>query len=172
MYIIRPATENDLHHLPEIDNDANLTLAALGVPKLENIDPYEVSFYAKHLQKSQIFVASPESDSTPVAYAILATKDSQPYLNELAVLTDHRRKGLGRKLLQRCIDAARERDGEWLSLTTYKNVPFNAPFYTQYGFVPFTPDADWPELAKTRAEEKDSGLETLPRIAMRKKIAP
>lgn len=43
-------------------------------------------------------------------------------------------QGVGRRLLRQVIDAARQMGGRELTLTTFAEVPWNAPFYARIGF--------------------------------------
>ena len=87
---------------------------------------------------------------------------------ELSVLTEYRRKGIGTKLVNHAIYWADINNYDYITLTTFKNIPFNAPFYKKFGFEEFLPDAKWQGLKSIREHEKKCGVEILPRIAMRK----
>lgn len=57
------------------------------------------------------------------------------HIVELAVAKDFQRRGLGRALLDFAIDAARARGLRAITLTTFRHVAWNAPFYARYGFI-------------------------------------
>ncbi|MEM7654452.1 MAG: GNAT family N-acetyltransferase, partial [Pseudomonadota bacterium] len=88
------------------------------------------------------------------------------YLAEISVLRDEARRGVGRALMQRTMDHARSVGFSHMTLTTFAEIPFNAPFYEKLGFVRIDPGTDWPELAAIRREEQASGMELVPRVAM------
>jgi predicted N-acetyltransferase YhbS len=46
----------------------------------------------------------------------------------------HSRRGLGTRLVQSVIDAARGGGFAGLTLTTFKDIPWNGPFYEKMGF--------------------------------------
>lgn len=56
------------------------------------------------------------------------------HIDEFAVARDHQGKGLGRLMLDRMIAQARASGFRRLSLTTFRSVPFNGPFYASVGF--------------------------------------
>ncbi len=53
-----------------------------------------------------------------------------------------------------------------MTLTTFADLPFNAPFYQRFGFKEFVPDKNWPELKALHAAEKHNELGRYKRIGM------
>jgi GNAT superfamily N-acetyltransferase len=75
------------------------------------------------------------------------------HLEQLAVHPDHGRRGLGRALLRAgCAWAAGE-GYDTLTLATYRDVPWNGPFYASEGFVEVGPVDDWLVAHGRRPEE-------------------
>lgn len=62
------------------------------------------------------------------------------HLEQLSVLPDHGRRGYGRRLLEAAATATRERGHAELTLRTFADVPWNAPFYARCGFVESLPE--------------------------------
>jgi GNAT superfamily N-acetyltransferase len=73
-----------------------------------------------------------------VAFLGAHTEDDRLHIDEFAVALDQQGKGLGRRMLTTVVDWARTNGVSRLSLTTFRSVPFNAPFYQAFGF------RDWP----------------------------
>ena len=74
------------------------------------------------------------------------------HIVELAVAPDFQLRGLGRRLIDAARDLARARGLAALTLTTFRHVAWNAPFYARYGFVELTaPDARLSDIV--RAED-------------------
>lgn len=71
-------------------------------------------------------------------------------------------QGLGRKLMETAMDYAQSNQLRAVTLTTFKQVPWNAPFYARLGFKP---DAD-PRLAAILADEYAHGFAADSRCAM------
>jgi len=72
-------------------------------------------------------------------------------------------QGHGRRLMQAAIDWARQRRLQAVTLTTFRSIPWNAPFYASMGFIELkTPP---PHLAATLVDEVARGFED--RCAMR-----
>ncbi|MGC3003056.1 GNAT family N-acetyltransferase, partial [Streptomyces sp. G35A] len=58
-------------------------------------------------------------------------------------------------------------DGRADVLTTFAEVPWNAPYYARLGFRPLTGPDLTPGLRRIRAEELGHGLDRWPRVCMR-----
>ena len=65
------------------------------------------------------------------------------HLEQLSVHPDHAGHGVGRALLRAGCDWAREAGYCDLTLATYRDVPWNAPFYASEGFVEVGPVDEW-----------------------------
>ncbi|HEY6474425.1 MAG TPA: GNAT family N-acetyltransferase [Acidimicrobiales bacterium] len=65
------------------------------------------------------------------------------HLEQLSVHPDHGRRGVGRALLCAGIEWAHDHGYRELTLVTYREVPWNGPFYASEGFVEVGPADDW-----------------------------
>jgi hypothetical protein len=84
----------------------------------------------------------------------------------------HQGLGIGRALIA-AAEAQAAADGHAeVTLTTYLEVPWNAPFYRRLGFADFVPGPDRPDLLKVQADEAAWGFARWPRGAMRKPLRP
>ena len=102
----------------------------------------------------------------PIGFAALDEVDGRAHLAELSVHPDHGRRGLGTALLTASIDWAVAAGYPAITLTTFRSVPFNAPWYATHGFVEL-PAADWgPRLRRIWAAEQAAGIAIVPRMAM------
>ena len=92
--------------------------------------------------------------------------DGCAHIDQLSVLTDHGGRGIGRALLDEAVRWARASGLAAVTLTTFRDVPWNAPFYRRVGFE--VVDDPTPGLAVVRAGERADGLDGFgPRVAMR-----
>jgi GNAT superfamily N-acetyltransferase len=92
--------------------------------------------------------------------------DRVPHIWQLAVHPDHGRRGYGRALVGAVSEWARLHQFEAVTLTTYRDVPWNGPFYKSLGFV--TMGTLTPELMAIRDHERAVGDDGFgPRVAMR-----
>lgn len=65
------------------------------------------------------------------------------HLEQLSVHPDHGRRGLGRALLRAALAWTGDRGYDELTLATYRDVPWNGPFYASEGFVEVGPVDEW-----------------------------
>jgi GNAT superfamily N-acetyltransferase len=79
----------------------------------------------------------------PVGLCRIDPLDDGAHLEQLSVHPDHGRRGIGRALLRGAIGWADAHDYEELTLVTYREVPWNGPFYASEGFVEVDAAADW-----------------------------
>lgn len=71
----------------------------------------------------------------PVGFVQVIEVDGWAHLEQVSVLPAVGRRGIGRRLVDAAAEAARERGYRELTLRTFVEVPWNAPFYLTCGFV-------------------------------------
>jgi GNAT superfamily N-acetyltransferase len=102
-----------------------------------------------------------------IGFATCEAFEHELHLWELAVRQEAQRKGAGRALIAAVVDEARARGLPEVTLTTFRDIPWNAPFYARCGFVEI-PEAEFgPFLTLVRAKETEIGLDVANRCAMR-----
>ena len=70
----------------------------------------------------------------PVGFALLLLRGEVALLDQLSVLPRWQRHGYGAELIAHAAEAARRRGYRSLHLSTYLDVPWNAPYYAGRGF--------------------------------------
>jgi GNAT superfamily N-acetyltransferase len=65
------------------------------------------------------------------------------HLEQLSVHPEHGRHGIGRALLRAGVEWTASRGYRELTLTTFRDVPWNGPFYASEEFVELGPADDW-----------------------------
>jgi GNAT superfamily N-acetyltransferase len=103
----------------------------------------------------------------PVGFAAAVLLDGSAHLQELNVLPKHGRRGLGRALVHQVAQWAISEGFASLSLTTFRHVAWNAPFYASLGFVPIAYEDQGSEMRETLAEEAEEGFDPAKRVGMR-----
>lgn len=78
----------------------------------------------------------------------------------------HGRHGHGRALVAHAEHWDRTTGAGRMTLTTYRDVPWNGPYYQRLGRRELTPDELGPQLEAVRAEEAARGLDQWARTAM------
>ncbi|MFB9472014.1 GNAT family N-acetyltransferase [Nonomuraea salmonea] len=103
----------------------------------------------------------------PDGFALIGEVDGCVHLDQLAVRPERMRQGIGGRLVAAVIDHARACGAPGVTLTTFRDVPWNGPWYARHGFS-VLPESAWgPELRALVAHERDLGIELAPRVVMR-----
>lgn len=92
--------------------------------------------------------------------------DGALFVVELSVAADRQRQGLGSALLQAALEHAARVGYRQVILTTFRDVPWNAPFYARRGFVELDEAALGPGLAAQLVAEVAFGHDPRRRCAM------
>jgi len=100
-----------------------------------------------------------DADGETVGYLAASVSEDRLHIDEVDVLRGHQGQGIGRRLLQTAADHARRLGLQRLSLTTFRNVPWNAPFYASFGFREWDPAEAPASIRQMLSYEAAKGLE-------------
>jgi GNAT superfamily N-acetyltransferase len=167
--IVRAARESDLRELQDIEVDAGMVFAQIGLASIAEADPPSLDVLRAHLETGTLWVAV-DHDDRRVAYASASIVDGEGHLDQVSVRRSHARRGIGAALVERVCDWAMAQGLPAVTLTTFRDVAWNGPLYERYGFVPLAPDDQGPELTAIRTAERAAGIDVAPRIAMRRAL--
>ena len=99
-----------------------------------------------------------------------SVREGEVYVEELDVMPEFGRRGLGSRLLNCVCDWAEEQRCAAVTLSTFRDVPWNAPFYRKHGFRDLQP-AEWtPGMRAIREKEAQLGLRVDARVFMRREM--
>lgn len=164
MYTIIKATEKDYATLPQTEAAAAQAFTQQGLPQLAKMAPMPSSFYKNLPNTAIVFIAKAPLHEI-LGFIVIIEVDKQAHIKELSVAYQHKQQGIGTALLKEAIKWA-SLHYTHLTLTTFRDLPFNEPFYKKHGFRSFTPNQKWPQLQQIIMAEKIPALEALPRVAM------
>ncbi|MER6992972.1 GNAT family N-acetyltransferase [Saccharopolyspora hirsuta] len=165
---IRNVGEADLGRLQEIEVSAGEVFRAVGMPEIADDPPPAIDVLAEYQRAGRAWVA--EVGGEVVAYVLVELIDGNAHIAQVSVHADHARRGIGRALLDHVESWARDRGLPALTLTTFRSVPWNGPYYARLGFQEIESTA--PELAALVAHEAELGLDPAKRICMRRAVRP
>ena len=166
MYRISQARPHDLPLLPAIELAA-ATLLAGHAPEsvLTETTDHEVLKAAQ--THGHLWVAL--ADDVPVGFAhVEVLEPSVVHLEEVDVHPAHGRRGLGRQLVMTVCAWAASTGYQSVSLTTFRDVPWNMPFYAGLGFEVIPPALLSSTLLSVIQDETRRGLDPARRVAMRR----
>jgi len=168
-YRVVPAPLEHVSLLPHIERAAAELFGDAVPPELlEHVTPESVFLAAQ--QDGTLWVALGPDDQ-PVGFARVVVTGARVHLAELDVLPAHGRRGVGTALVRAVDEWACSRHFTEITLTTYRDLPWNAPFYAGLGFS-VVPESEWDAETRRRFEE-EAGLESerAGRVVMRKRLA-
>ena len=166
-YRIRPARQSELAALPEIERLAAERFEDFGLAEVFSRIVTSLELLRARARAGQVWVAAGDDDR-PIGFAVGATLDGDAHLDELDVHPKHGRRGIGTALVETACAWARSAGYRAITLSTLRQVPWNAPFYVKLGFTILAET----ELTQTQREllnyEARLGLPMNGRVLMRR----
>ena len=159
--MIRRAVAADAALLPTIEQAAGALFAT--VPGLEWIAADRVLDADEHAPAIRAGTAWVADDGAPFGFLTATVEGDALHIDEIAVVPARQGAGQGRALIAAAIDEARVRGLAAVTLTTFRDVAWNAPIYARMGFV----EASDARLSALLADEVARGLPGERRCAMR-----
>lgn len=167
--MIRAARRDELEKLREIERAAGSIFGELGMDAIADDDPPSTTTLAGLQAAGRAWVSTDDADE-PVAYLLVEVIDASAHIDQVSVHPRAARQGLGRALIEAVASWAREHGLKALTLTTYRDVPWNRPYYERLGFQIVDEAHITPGLRRLRAQEAAAGLDRWPRVVMRRSL--
>ena len=167
MIRIRPTRSDEAQTLQGIERSAGRTF--LQVPELAWIAEDDVQTVEHHLRAvaQGLNWVSVDDHDAPTGFLSAEVLADELHIWELAVRYENQGSGLGRALVARAVQDARERGLAAVTLTTFRDLPWNEPFYRRLGFETLDPGRTGERLKNTLRAEVDRGMPEQRRCAMR-----
>jgi GNAT superfamily N-acetyltransferase len=170
-YVLRAASEKDAAACPAIELAASARFAEVGLSvavgtSLDDVIPLEIA--RRLAREGSLFVAA-DGDEI-VAFLAAWPLDGMAYIAEVDVLPRHAGHGLGARLIALAEEWARAQGLRGLTLSTFRDVPWNAPYYARLGFAEWPEARERPGHAAVWGRQRNAGLDMAARCFMRRKI--
>lgn len=168
---IRTARPDDLPALPPIERAAAKVFAGLGL--IDHLLERTLSLdeLGEHQAAGRIWVAA-DADDRPVGFAVVSLLDGGAHLEELDVHPASGKRGLGRRLVDTVCEWAATQGYAGVTLSTFRDLPWNAPFYARAGFRILESHELGPALRRMRTREDHLGVPIDRRVVMRREVGP
>lgn len=169
-FTIRRAQLADAVALPAIERSAaelfrcDPSLAWLADAAVPDAEHHQMA-----IETEQVWVAQ-SADGVLMGFLNAVEIDNELHIQELSVRQRFQGRGAGRKLLLTAVEHARYRELYGLTLTTFRDLPWNEPFYQRQGFETLSPAQLGPRLATVLNDEVAHGLPGERRCAMRLRL--
>jgi ribosomal protein S18 acetylase RimI-like enzyme len=125
---MRAAGDEELVVLQDIERAAGRCFRDIGMPEIADDEPPTLDELAAYRRAGRAWVAVDASDR-PVAYLIADLVDGNVHVEQVSVHPDSARRGVGRSLLDHVAGRAAADGVPAMTLTTFAQVPWNAPYY-------------------------------------------
>ncbi|MER5781854.1 GNAT family N-acetyltransferase [Streptomyces mobaraensis] len=175
---IRPPHPAELPLLQDVERAAGERFREVGMAEIAADEPLPLDELEEYRRAGRAWVATAEAGgedaagSPPdvVAYLLADRIDGNLHVEQVSVHPAAARRGVGRALLEHLASVARAAGAPALTLTTFADVPWNAPYYERCGFRRLADDEIGPELRAVREREAAHGLDRWPRVCMRREV--
>lgn len=168
-WAIRLACADDLTSIQHIERCAGQRFAGIGMEEIASDEPPSLSDLRRFRESGLAWVAA-VADGVPVAYLVAEPLDQSLHIEQVSVHPEYARLRIGRALIEEAAQGARAAGFRSLTLTTFAEVPWNAPYYATLGFAAL-PEHEWTVgLRAIRARESSLGLDRWPRVCMKRPL--
>lgn len=173
-FLVRPALAHDVPAIQAIELDAGARFRAAGLDAVADDPPPPADLLLAHIALGTAWVATvPGGDEdVPVGYAIASVVDGEGHLDQVSVLGRAEGGGVGTALVRRVLAWSAAADHPAVTLTTFRDISWNGPWYGRLGFTEVSRAMLTPGLAAILAAERAAGLEPPVRVAMRRPADP
>lgn len=163
-YKLRLTTYEDIPALRFIEKQAGERFREVGLSKIADHDPLEAEEHALAIEDGLSFVIT--KDEEPVGFLVADWLDEALHIAEISVHPDHGGQRLGEILINAAKGLCAEKGRTLLTLSTFRDVPWNAPYYLKLGFEEVDP-AYLGKNHRAMKEAQDIVFDQTPRIFMK-----
>jgi len=132
--IIRPAYEDDVLSLAAVERAAAQVFRDVGLVWVAEGETLLAADLAEMCRGQTLWVAADGMDA-PIGFLAAYVLDGQFYIAEVSVIPSYQRQGVGGALIATAISHAESRNFQYVTLTSYRDLAWNGPFYSKLGFV-------------------------------------
>lgn len=164
-FSIRLARTEDAAHLPEIELAAGSLFETVeGLADLARMEPVSADSQRTLIRKGHSLVAT--SEDRIVGFVTTEPRRRELHIREFSVHPDYQGQGIGSVLLRALGIDAHNSGFSAITLTTFADVPWNAPFYARQGYETVSDLPAHPHLKAEIERDLAHGLSCERRVAM------
>ncbi|AKM03548.1 GNAT family N-acetyltransferase [Burkholderia pyrrocinia] len=164
---IRPAKREDAAAMAAVEVAAAQRFREIGMTDIADAEPTDTADVLARIDDGRAVVAV-DSQGACVGFAFYRLLDAQRlYLEELDVAPSHAGQRIGARLIEQVAARAAQQGIAQVVLSTFRDAPWNAPYYARLGFR-IIDDASLDDtLRAIRAHHVARGLDETQRVFMR-----
>ncbi len=168
-YSITSAELDDIPALISVDKAASVLFEPTGLLTADALaDHVPAEVLEVEIPSGNVFVARNQHDWA-IGFALIRPRGNGLYLDQVSVHPDHGQKGLGRALVIRTLAEAENRKLPHVSLSTFRDLAWNGPFYASLGFRELSRDNLEPYMIEIEEAQKPF-MDVTKRCFMRRKV--
>jgi 4-diphosphocytidyl-2-C-methyl-D-erythritol kinase len=169
-YSISGAAAAEIPALIAIDLAAGQLFAGTGMLPDEALDDHVPADILEEAIPGGHLAVVRDRDGVPAGFVMTSPRPGMLYLDQISVHPAHGRRGLGAALVKWVVKDARRRGRRSVTLSTFRKVPWNGPFYRKLGFreLPRKRMAFW--MLEIESLQAEKGLDVTQRCFMQRKV--
>ncbi|MBN3834048.1 GNAT family N-acetyltransferase [Burkholderia sp. Ac-20344] len=165
--LIRPATREDAAAMAAVEVAAAQRFRAIGMTHIAEAEPTDTAAVRVRIDGGRAYVAV-DAQGTCVGFAFYRLLDAQRlYLEELDVAPSHAGQRIGARLIEQVTARAAQEGIAEVVLSTFRDAPWNAPYYARLGFSIVDDGTLDDTLRAIRAHHVALGIDETQRVFMR-----
>lgn len=161
---IRPSQAADIYRLQEIERAAGELFRGTGLIDIDAMAVVSLTDHVAAIEAGLSFVAL--AGGRIAGFAMGEWQGKDVYLHELDVDPAFQQRGSGAALVRAFIEASRAKGAADVYLATFRDPPWNAPFYRKLGFAD-VPHQDYLPWMTALEENQASFLDMSTRVFMK-----
>lgn len=147
--LIRAGSAADAATCREIERSTSAQFRDSVHPEVDDMETRPASAFHGPAAAGALLVA--EREGAVIGFALMIHEGDVAHIEELDVAREFQGQGVGSMLLDAATSWGRERGARRLTLTTFRHVPWNEPYYRRRGFEELPPD-DPPPVVRSETE--------------------
>jgi GNAT superfamily N-acetyltransferase len=153
---VRTARSEDLSELAAIERSAASIFRDVGLAWLADGETMDPALLAALCRDGTLWVAADEVGE-PVGFLAAHELDGQLHIAEVSIAQFHQRQGHGARLIATAVNHAKAEGFGAVTLTTYRDLLWNRPYYARLGFKEVDPEEAGPGHLKKLQAEAEAG---------------
>jgi len=141
--VVAPAGPGDVPELARIEVEAGRLFLAVDMPEVAG-DEADQQELAEATADGRLWVAS--YDGQVAGYVQASEVDGRAHVDQVSVRPSWGRRGIGEALVRHVEAWGRDRGLDGTTLTTFRDVPWNGPWYRRLGYRELGPEEIGPGL--------------------------
>lgn len=169
MIRIRLASADEIHKVAPVELAAAEAFRTVGMNVVADDAPIPESMLLQAVDDQRLWFAV--EYGVLKAYLLGDFLTESLHIDQVTVHPDAARRGLGALMIESVSADPRSKERGKITLTTFADVPWNAPYYKRIGFREI-PEQEWPAgVAEKYAEDIQPKFADWPRVVMMREIA-